>query len=387
MKNSQLNNIEISKFLNNTLSPNELNLFKEKLEVSDNVALLKKFIIVNHLFEVENVHFDSDAAFEKFLAKKIAYNSSTENSFFKTNKSYLYAAAIALFVLGLSILIYTNNAIYTTEVSDQVVLKLGSGETKAIDETESNKIFNKKGEVVAVQKGNSILYNYSENKELLAVEINEIYVPYGKRMEVVLSDGTRVYLNSGSKLTYPTFFNKDKKRIVELKGEAYFNVAKKDSNNRFVVNTKNFETTVLGTEFNISSYDNDVSNDVVLVEGAVSISSSADGDTEFFLAPGEQFNYTTNAPGSVVSVDVQSHIAWLDGVLVFENESFDVIVKKLERFYNVSIENNCDTLLNEKFTGQFDLESIEDVLTTFKNTMPFKFEINNQKVVINPLNS
>ncbi|MFW2376749.1 MAG: FecR family protein, partial [Cellulophaga baltica] len=266
-------------------------------------------------------------------------------------------------------------------------LKLGSGETKAIDETESNKIFNKKGEVVAVQKGNSILYNYSENKELLAVEINEIYVPYGKRMEVVLSDGTRVYLNSGSKLTYPTFFNKDKKRIVELKGEAYFNVAKKDSNNRFVVNTKNFETTVLGTEFNISSYDNDVSNDVVLVEGAVSISSSADGDAEFFLAPGEQFNYTTNAPGSVVSVDVQSHIAWLDGVLVFENESFDVIVKKLERFYNVSIENNYDTLLNEKFTGQFDLESIEDVLTTFKNTMPFKFEINNQKVVINPLNS
>ncbi|SDE66844.1 FecR family protein [Cellulophaga baltica] len=387
MKNSQLNNIEISKFLNNTLSPNELNLFKEKLEVSDNVALLKKFIIVNHLFEVENVHFDSDAAFEKFLAKKIAYNSSTENSFFKTNKSYLYAAAIALFVLGLSILIYTNNAIYTTEVSDQVVLKLGSGETKAIDETESNKIFNKKGEVVAVQKGNSILYNYSVNKELLAVEINEIYVPYGKRMEVVLSDGTRVYLNSGSKLIYPTFFNKDKKRIVELKGEAYFNVAKKDSNNRFVVNTKNFETTVLGTEFNISSYDNDVSNDVVLVEGAVSISSSADGDTEFFLAPGEQFNYTTNAPGSVVSVDVQSHIAWLDGVLVFENESFDVIVKKLERFYNVSIENNYDTLLNEKFTGQFDLESIEDVLTTFKNTMPFKFEINNQKVVINPLNS
>ncbi|WP_282117404.1 FecR family protein [Cellulophaga baltica] len=387
MKNSQLNNIEISKFLNNTLSPNELNLFKEKLEVSDNVALLKKFIIVNHLFEVENVHFDSDAAFEKFLAKKIAYNSSTENSFFKTNKSYLYAAAIALFVLGLSILIYTNNAIYTTEVSDQVFLKLGSGETKAIDETESSKIFNKKGEVVAVQKGNSILYNYSENKELLAVEINEIYVPYGKRMEVVLSDGTRVYLNSGSKLIYPTFFNKDKKRIVELKGEAYFNVAKKDSNNRFVVNTKNFETTVLGTEFNISSYDNDVSNDVVLVEGAVSISSSADGDTEFFLAPGEQFNYTTNAPGSVVSVDVQSHIAWLDGVLVFENESFDVIVKKLERFYNVSIENNYDTLLNEKFTGQFDLESIEDVLTTFKNTMPFKFEINNQKVVINPLNS
>ncbi|QXP57212.1 DUF4974 domain-containing protein [Cellulophaga sp. HaHa_2_95] len=387
MKNSQLNNVEISNFLNNALLPKELSSFKQKLELPDNVALLKKYIIVNHLFEVENVHFDSDAAFEKFLAKKIAYNSNVENPFFKTNKSYLYAAAIALFVIGLTILIYTNNSIQATEASDHVVLKLGSGEIKDIDETESNKILNKKGEVVAVQKGNSILYNYSDNRELVTVEYNEIYVPYGKRMEIVLSDGTRVYLNSGSKLTYPTFFNKDKKRIVELEGEGYFNVAKKDTSNRFVVSTKNFKTTVLGTEFNVSSYDSDATNDVVLVEGAVSVSSSADSDDEFFLEPGEQFKYTTNVPSSVVTVDVQSHIAWLDGVLVFENESFDVIVKKLERFYNVSIENNCTTLLNEKFTGQFDLESIEDVLTTFKNTMPFKFEINNQKVVINPLNS
>ncbi|ADV48109.1 anti-FecI sigma factor, FecR [Cellulophaga algicola DSM 14237] len=387
MNKSQLNNIEISKFLNNTLTPGELIVFKDKLEVSENVDLLKKYIVINHLFEIESQSFDSDVAFEKFLAKKIEYNSTLKNSFYESNKSYLLAAASICLLVGLSFLVYFNK--YHTnelEVSNQIVLKLSSGEKKSLDESKSNKIYNKQGEVVAVQKGNSIRYNYKESTTKVVVnEFNEIYVPYGKRMEIVLSDGSRVHLNSGSSLKYPTFFTADQKRIVELKGEAYFDVAKMNELNRFVVTSDNFETTVLGTEFNVSSYDSDIENDVVLIEGSVRVMSNS--DKEHVLIPGQQFKYSNTNPGEVRTVDVQSHIAWLDGVLFFENEEFKSILKKLERFYDVSIDNNCEALWNEKFTGQFDLESIEDVLETFKNTVPFNFELKNQKVVINPLNS
>ncbi|WP_158974370.1 FecR family protein [Cellulophaga sp. L1A9] len=387
MNNNQLNNIEISKFLTNTLSPSELIIFKDKLEVSENVNLLKKYIVINHLFEVESQEFDSDVAFQKFLAKKIEYNATIKKPFFESNLSYLYAAAGICLLVGLSILMYFNfNDSNQLEVSSQIVLKLSSGEKKSLDESKSNKIYNKKGEVVAVQKGNSILYNYAENHgEVANNQFNEIYVPYGKRMEIVLSDGTRVHLNSGSSLKYPTFFTEDSKRTVELKGEAYFDVAKKNEYNRFVVSTRNFQTTVLGTEFNISSYESDSANDVALIEGSVRVNSNS--EHEFILVPGQQFKYANNTPGEVSFVDVQSRIAWLDGVLVFENEEFETILKKLERFYDVSIENHCDALINEKFTGQFDLESIEDVLNTFKNTVPFSFEMKNQKIIINPLNS
>lgn len=387
MNNSQLNNIEISKFLNNSLSASELTLFKDKLTDPDNVTLLKKYIIINHLFEVESQDFDSDVAFDKFLARKFEFNSKDKNLFFNTKSSYLYAAASICLLVGVSLLVYyTNFTKQETIIANQIVLKLSSGEQKSLDESTSNKIFNTNGEVVAVQKGNSILYNYTESKKNRAAnDYNEIYVPYGKRMEIVLSDGTRVYLNSGSSLKYPIFFKEDVKRIVELKGEAYFDVAKKDELNRFVVSTKNFQTTVLGTEFNISSYDNDSLSDVVLVEGSVHVKSSS--HSNFVLEPGQQFLYASNNTGELKSVDIQNHIAWLDGVLIFENEKFGTILKKLERFYNVSIENNCDALFNEQFTGQFDLESIEEVLKTFKNTVPFSFEIESQKVVINPLNT
>ncbi len=387
MKNNQLSNSEISKFLKDAMTPSELEVFKNKLTVADNLEALKKYFVLNHLIEVEAQNFDPDVAFEKFLARKIDYNSSLENSFFSRNRAYLYVAASFCLLFALSILIYFNYGHSSDlEVSNQIVLKLNSGEEKPLDESKSNKIYNTEGKVVAVQKGNSILYNYSDNKEEITnLEFNEIYVPYGKRMEVVLSDGTRAYLNSGSFLKYPTYFNANEERVVELKGEAYFDVAKKDKKNRFVVHTKNFQTTVLGTEFNISSYTADTANDIVLVEGSVKVNFNTQG--EFVLKPGEQFKYSKEKIGKVNTVDIQNYIAWLDGVLLFENEEFNSISKKLERFYNVSIENNCDLLVNEKFTGQFDLETIEEVLKTFKNTVPFNFKIENRKITINPLNS
>jgi hypothetical protein len=387
MKNNQLSNSEISKFLKDAMTPSELEVFKNKLTVADNLEALKKYFVLNHLIEVEAQSFDPDVAFEKFLARKIDYNSSLENSFFSKNRAYLYAAASFCLLFALSILIYFNNGFSSElEVSNQIVLKLNSGEEKPLDESKSNKIYNTKGKVVAVQKGNSILYNYSDNKEETTnLEFNEIYVPYGKRMEVVLSDGTRAYLNSGSFLKYPTYFNSNEERVVELKGEAYFDVAKKDEKNRFVVHTKNFQTTVLGTEFNISSYATDTANDIVLVEGSVKVNFNTQG--EFVLKPGEQFKYSKEKIGKINIVDVQNYIAWLDGVLLFENEKFNSISKKLERFYNVSIENNCNSLVDEKFTGQFDLETIEEVLKTFNNTVPFNFKIENRKITINPLNS
>jgi len=175
-------------------------------------------------------------------------------------------------------------------------------------------------------------------------------------------------------------------REVFLDGEAYFDVSK-NKNDSFIVNTNDICTEVYGTEFNVSSYSNDDKKYVVLVEGSVGVFSSelniAKQDL-IMLTPNKKASYSNqNKKITTKDVVVDNYIAWKDGVLMFENERFENIVRKLERHYNVTIQNNYTALNEIKFTGTFDIESIDQVLHAFQGYRSFKYELTNKKIIIN----
>src|SRR5690606_11231265 len=200
-------------------------------------------------------------------------------------------------------------------------LKIGNEVIKVIHEGESQQIISASGKVIGVQNGNRIQYNSDASIDELIY--NELEIPYGKIFNVELSDGTLVHLNSGTKMRYPIKFLKGQKREVFIDGEAYFKVAK-DKDHPFIVNADAVAVEVLGTEFNISSYQEDSEIRTVLVEGSISLSNSFIPNDNVLLKPGNKGTWDKNAYSTEVEeVNVSNYTSWVEGELVFKNTSFE----------------------------------------------------------------
>ena len=242
---------------------------------------------------------------------------------------------------------------------------------------------NPAGEIISFQKGTRLQYNSIAQVQTLTY--NTLTVPYGKRFEVVLSDGTHVFLNSGTSLRYPVNFIKGQNREVFLKGEAYFNVTE-DTKHPFIVNSGPLRTQVLGTQFNISSYSEDESILTVLVEGSVKVYSEIAEETgkEAILQPGQKAAWSRSTKNIVVNeADIELHTAWIDGRIVFRKLPFSSILKKLERHYNVTIVNHNKALDSEMFRASFDIETIEEVMESFNRNYNIDYTIKNNQIIIN----
>ncbi|MEX0275452.1 MAG: FecR family protein, partial [Flavobacteriaceae bacterium] len=172
-------------------------------------------------------------------------------------RKWLAYAAMFIGLFATSVFLYLEFSKPNAVISDQqseITLQLENGELKTITDSTQQQILNSNGEQIGIQKGNQLYYNTTDDVGELV--FNELSVPNGKRFELVLSDGTHIYLNSGTSIKYPVKFIEGQNREVYLKGEGYFDVAR-DSLHPFVVNTTDIEVEVLGTEFNISSYPGD----------------------------------------------------------------------------------------------------------------------------------
>ena len=183
--------------------------------------------------------------------------------------------------------------------------------------------------------------------------MNQIVIPFGKRSEVTLSDGSHIWLNSGSQLSYPSVFGSDS-REVYLSGEAFFEVSS-DKDKPFFVICKELNVRVLGTKFNISAYNEDPVIKTVLLEGKINASKNRLFSKEISLSPGEGITFD-KAEGNIVKskVNVRLYTSWISGYLFFENESTPEVLKKLERYYNREIQID-ESLNNNTFSGKLDL--------------------------------
>lgn len=167
-----------------------------------------------------------------------------------------------------------------------------------------------------------------------AVATHRVAIPRGETYQVILSDGTQVWLNTDTRLTYPEVFN-GVERTVYLEGEAYFKVAK-DSRRPFIVKSKAMETKVLGTEFNFRSYP-DEPEQVVLVEGSVEVSSHGSSPS-VRMKPGQCAQADERGKVSLRETDVEPYTYWKDGLFYFDNCSLESILKEIGRWYNVDVE-------------------------------------------------
>ena len=188
-------------------------------------------------------------------------------------------------------------------------------------------------------------------------------IPYGKTSELFLPDGTKVFLNAGSRLVYPENFT-GKSREVFLSGEAFFDV-KHDKQHPFIVQTEDFRVKVLGTRFNVSAYPTDNIVETVLAEGKVNMEKNNAGmfDKAIELAPNQMasFNRTTNET-NVKSVDTDNYILWTEGLLKFESTDLSRITKRLERYYNIRFQYGEPLLGGLRISGKLQLkDDIDEV--------------------------
>lgn len=374
------------KNLNGTISEEEIKLFNEWLRKSKRnkelysrlAALYNKGIDVSEL-EV----LDSEAAWNKVVQKYESSRSKKRRLFiFKPILRYA-AVFIGVIALGYGYFQYVSSNNQSLEMDpDAITLQLDNGEIRVLSSDDTHAITDAQGNVLGQKEGSKLDYKDSKGEEMV---YNKLTIPYGKRFEIALSDGTTVHLNAGSSLRYPVKFLNGKKRQVFLEGEAFFDVSE-DKEHPFIVSAPGMDVTVLGTEFNVTAYPEDTFINTVLVEGSVGLSNANDeqSNTVVRLEPGYKAEWKiSSGKAKVEQVDTEMYASWISGRLMLKNLSFKNIIKKLERHYNVNIENNFTELNSQVFTASFDVETIDEVLSTFSEYRKFNFEINNNTVTIN----
>jgi len=201
--------------------------------------------------------------------------------------------------------------------------------------------------------------------------------PLGMRSSLILPDGTKVWLNAGSKLSYPVLFS-ERFRTVSLSGEAYFEV-KKHKKWPFMVNSGNMKIIVSGTSFNCNAYPENSVIETVLVEGLVTLSNeSATLSKE--LRPGELAIFKKKTQQvTKTKTDLQKYIAWKTGKLMFRDDKMNLVVEKLERWYNVDFEIKDKEITDYVYTATFIDESLDQVLKMLSLSAPIRYTVLERK--------
>lgn len=346
--------------------------------------------------EFNKINFTSLRGEEK---KQLKNKITKKVLFLKRRKQLRYtigiAASISLIIsLSLYYQMFQNSSIQkyveTTqgiggEKFDKVKLILNDGDNIEIDGNNSTIKYSNKGNQIQIGNSKSIKQSVLKNDK---VAYNTLVVPYGRRSQIELSDGSMVWLNSGTKLVYPSRFSKNN-REVYLEGEAAFEVTH-DKNRPFRVITDNQKIEVLGTVFNVSNYTDESAISTVLKSGSVQISykgNSIFNSKEILkITPGTLavYNKSTNEMNAK-KVEIEKYFSWIDGKLTFQNDNLKFIMKKLARYYNVDIIINNENVEKQTFSGAIDLkESAEKVIKLIKVTSNFDYSITNEnKIIIN----
>jgi ferric-dicitrate binding protein FerR (iron transport regulator) len=222
----------------------------------------------------------------------------------------------------------------------------------------------------------NILYFEFRPKSPVVVEkpiYNEIYASFGTRSAINLPDGSSLWLNSGSKITYPEKFTGTERRVF-LTGEAYFEV-ESNPERPFIVETSSLSVKATGTKFNVSGYESDTQTDVTLVSGKVEVKMT-DGVNQNTskLKENQHLSFIKNEGTSTITTgDTYKYVSWKDGKLIFRDEPMSYVVKKLGQVFNVDIELRGKELQNYSYRATFVNESLEDILKLLKISSPVDY--------------
>lgn len=309
----------------------------------------------------------------------------------RTTKLWPKIAAAASFLIVITASIFyfktpqssTNNPTIASEnrvaAGNRAVLTLSNGKRINLSDVASGKLAQLSGIEIRKTDDNQLIYvasssatNHSENT------FNTIETPTGGQYQVILPDGSKVWLNASSSLKFPVSFAGKNERKVELDGEGYFEVAK-DSAHPFHVLSAGQEITVLGTQFNVNSYSDEPSVKTTLVEGSVSVSAN---NTSKKLVPGQQ-SVVTKMGIALAEVDPEEAISWKNGYFYFNNADLKMVMRQISRWYDVKVVYEgvvTQRSLNGKIYKEVALSEALQLLTYFK----VKFRIEGKTVFVKP---
>ncbi|MDX9881585.1 MAG: FecR domain-containing protein [Prolixibacteraceae bacterium] len=215
--------------------------------------------------------------------------------------------------------------------------------------------------------------NYSET-------YTEIKVPYGEKSEVTLYDGTKVWLNSGTKLRFPIVFNSEKRNVF-VEGEAFFDVAK-NMKQAFIVHAGEMKVEVLGTRFNVCAYPEDKEFSATLEEGKI-VACTSSAKKKIELDPGEQAIFSLSSQKiNVRQVNTGLYTSWKENLLRLEDAGFPELVKKMERWYDVKIHVEEIGSFTKQYNMTIKTESLREMLQLISLATPIQYEINENRVLI-----
>ena len=245
---------------------------------------------------------------------------------------------------------YTRDLTFPIQVKEPTLI-FRKGENVRLKKSESTLDYSQSGQIVLNE--DSIIQHESSNDE---PEINQLVIPYGNRSKVLLSDGSTVWLNAGSRLIYPSVFT-GKNREVLLFGEAFFDI-RKNENLPFIVKTSSLDIKVLGTKFNVSAYPDDNVIQTVLKEGSVAIRKLNANlfENDIVLKPDQLASFNKESGESkIYNVDAAYYSIWTEGLLSFDEVDLSRIIKKVERYYNIHVSYENPLSGTIKISGKLDL--------------------------------
>lgn len=244
--------------------------------------------------------------------------------------------------------------------------------------SDEHKIELKENEKVAYSSQGEVSVDSKRMMAKQTMAYNQIIVPKGKRSQIVLSDNSKVWINSNSKVVYPRQFEGGNREIF-IEGEIYLEVAP-DEKHPFIVNTSGFEVRVLGTAFNVSAYRGVDHSSVVLVHGAVEVKDSR--KQVLTIKPNERALIRSAEIVEKQTVDVREYISWVEGLFVFDGETLDNVLRKVSNYYGMEI--ICDpSVSSERVYGKLDLkEHLQEVLKSLEEILPIKITVEGLKTYI-----
>jgi transmembrane sensor len=292
-------------------------------------------------------------------------DKNKRNSIFISFLKYAAVAVAFAVIGGLAVYMNTSKESIYQELAGQMVHIPSEGQGPLLITSTGENVDLKKSNssVDYTRNGTIVLNNDSVIKAANDIPnvMNQLVIPYGNQSKLILSDNTVVWLNAGSRLVYPTFFN-GKTREVLLFGEAFFEVSK-NAEKPFIVKTSDIEIKVLGTQFNVSAYAEDKVIQTVLKEGSVAIrqNNSTFFDSEIVLKPNQLASFAKSSNETkLYDVDASYYTLWTKGLLSFDDVDFNRILKKVERFYNISVGFSEPILGTIRISGKLDLKKNRD---------------------------
>lgn len=392
-------------FLQSELHPTEKdlqfwqNLQKEYPSLVEEIEAAR-FFLKNIKKSTENTLLT--ASEQKELWKRIQTTNNLHDiktkriSFIKIT-SAIAASLLILLAYGWYTIIYNKQEINyeaiiesipsTDDPSENVQLILSENKKLSIEGKETQVEYKKEGSLSVNSQDIEVDKEEQEEakEEEEAISFNQLIVPIGKRSAVTFADGSKLWVNSGSKVIYPTKFADDKREIF-VEGEIYLDVVH-DESKPFIVKTKTMEVRDLGTQFNVTAYEKDSNTDVILVEGKVEINIK--GRKKNTLAPSQLFRYDNlNDRTYIQRVNTEDYVAWKDGYYSFKHQKMDVVLEKLCKYYGIKIDWD-DKVSQLTCSGKLDLkDDLDRVFQVLEQAAPIKIKQTNEyiNIIVKPKN-